>query len=42
MEMMAVRDQVKMLSDIQAERNARTKKVTRNKEGKLEVSKGEG
>ena len=39
LELKMVQDSVKQLTDAQAQRNAMTKKVTRNSEGKLEVSK---
>jgi hypothetical protein len=39
MELKGVQESVKQLMDAQAQRNAMTKKVTRNCEGKLEVSK---
>jgi hypothetical protein len=41
-ELRGVQDIVKGLNEQQAERNARTRKVVRNAEGKLELQNGTG
>jgi hypothetical protein len=42
LELEMVRDSVKQITEAQMQRNAATKKVKRNAEGKLEIQQGEG